>query len=160
MRSVKRYVQYVRRLIATMPADYLIIDIRSNPGGNLEIAECLMQLFTPHEVEPLQFQFRATREIERFISNDGGEVNDDFKDWVQGVTEAVANGQQYSTPAAMTDKARANVIGQEYYGTVALLIDGITYSSGDIFAAYQDSVFCPVLPGDSAWQRRFFDVAM
>lgn len=33
-------------------------------------------------------------------------------------------------------------------------------SGGDAFAAYHDSVFCPILPGDSAWQRRFFDVLM
>jgi len=32
--------------------------------------------------------------------------------------------------------------------------------SGGAFTVYQDSVVCPVLPGDSAWQRRFFDVLM
>lgn len=33
-----------------------------------------------------------------------------------------------------------------------------TTKAVEIYKAYRESVFCPILPGDSAWQRRFFDV--
>ena len=59
---------------------------------------------------------------------------------------------------------------QNWNGTMAgkpyLLVDladgknDTKIGGGAAFEAYQDSVVCPVLPGDSAWQRRFFDVLM
>jgi hypothetical protein len=34
------------------------------------------------------------------------------------------------------------------------------FQKDDIYQQYADSVFCPILAGDMAWQRRFFDVIM
>lgn len=129
--------------------DYLLVDVRSNPGGDLNAAECIVQLLTPREVVPLPFQFRATRILERFVSNDGDTPQADNGEWVSRVSESVANGQQYSRSGPMTNARSANQIGQEYYGTVGLIFDAITYSSGDIFAAqFADLKIGPVIGVD------------
>lgn len=134
--NTRFFVQMFQELLEKMPKDYLVIDIRSNPGGNLCAAERCMQFLTPFHVKPLKFQFRATREAERLTDNDGGETYADLAPWIPRVSASVINGQQYSRTGILTDEARANVFGQKYYGTVALLTDAITYSSGDIFAAH------------------------
>jgi hypothetical protein len=138
----------LRRLRKKAP-EYLLVDVRSNPGGDLNAAERIVQLLTPKTVEPLPFQFRATRILERFITNDGGTPQADNAGWVDRVGESVANGQQYSRSGPLTSPRDANDMGQEFYGTVGLIFDAITYSSGDIFAAqFADLGIGPIIGVD------------
>lgn len=147
--SPEEFVDKFRKLLLKMPPDFLLLDVRSNPGGDLNAAECIVQFLTPREVEPLPFQFRATRTLERFVSNDGGVPQADNGPWVDRVADSVANGQQYSRPGPLTERKWANHFGQEYYGTVGLLFDAITYSSGDIFTAqFADLEVGPLLGVD------------
>lgn len=127
-----------KKMLEQMPPDYLLIDIRANPGGQIDCAEICVQFLTPRRVKPLPFQFLATPFCERLVTNDGGVPDDELKDWTTRVSESVANGQQYSREMPMTDPALFDAMGakQTYFGTVGLLTDAITYSSGDIFAAH------------------------
>ena len=38
--------------------------------------------------------------------------------------------------------------------------DVVVENEVDIYQKYAESTFCPVLPGDNSWQRRFFDVIL
>ena len=150
--NVPAFISEFRRLLHLLrekAPDYLLLDVRSNPGGDLNAAESIVQFLTPKTVEPLPFQFRATRILERFVSNDGGSPQLDNAPWVDRVSDSVANGQQYSRSGPLTPPANANEFGQEYYGTVGLIFDAITYSSGDIFAAqFADLRVGPVIGVD------------
>ncbi|MEM9778757.1 MAG: S41 family peptidase, partial [Pseudomonadota bacterium] len=120
------------RLIDEMPPDRLLIDLRGNAGGNLNCAERVMQLITPNPITPLPFQFLATHGTETLVQST---ADDDLKPWQTLVSTAVTNGYMFSRDAHITPPAQANDTGQRYYGTVGLLVDAITYSTGDIFAA-------------------------
>jgi hypothetical protein len=58
------------RLLAMMPHDGLILDMRGNPGGSTPVAEECLQFLTPRQITPLPFRFAVsgvTKELaERF----------------------------------------------------------------------------------------------
>ena len=54
------YLAEVVRLLAELPQDGLIIDLRGNPGGLIWAAERLLQLFTPSQISPTRFSIIAS----------------------------------------------------------------------------------------------------
>ena len=50
-----RFVNEIADLLRQMPRKGLIIDLRSNPGGVIDTAERLLQLFTTNRIEPARF---------------------------------------------------------------------------------------------------------
>ncbi|TDG15967.1 DUF4332 domain-containing protein [Seongchinamella unica] len=120
------FVLEFRRLLAHMPSDGLIIDIRGNPGGSITNAEMLLQLLCPREIEPLPFQFLAsplTRQINR--SNP----------WGSSISTALRTGGLFSRGLPLSQPGDLNHWGQEYFGPVALLTSALSYSAADHFAA-------------------------
>jgi len=55
--------------------------------------------------------------------------------WTDSLEDAIATGEQYSQPLALTDPAWCNDTGRHYPGPVVTVADANTYSSGDLFAA-------------------------
>jgi hypothetical protein len=54
------YMQEVQRILALLPQDGLIIDVRGNGGGVIAAGELLLQLFTPRTIEPERLHFLNT----------------------------------------------------------------------------------------------------
>ena len=135
-----RFVNAFTKLITRtdFPQDGLILDVRGNPGGNIRAAESLLQLFTPHRIEPELFEFINTPlnfQICNSAPDDWG-----LKPWVPSIRDSVLTGATYSAGFPMTSDARCNGIGQIYYGPVVLITDALSYSATDIFAAgFQDN---------------------
>jgi len=127
------YLAEVIELLARLPQEGLIIDLRGNPGGLIWAAERLLQLFTPHPVQPTRFSLVAT-ELTRAMAlapqNQGW-----LGPWAASLEAAVANGELYSQALPITPTGRANDIGQVYGGPVVAVVDPNTYSAGDLFAA-------------------------
>ena len=127
------YLAEVIELLARLPQGGLIIDLRSNPGGLIWAAERLLQLFTPHPVQPTRFSLVATeltRAMARAPQNQGW-----LGPWAASLEAAVANGELYSQALPITPTGRTNDIGQVYGGPVVAVVDPNTYSAGDLFAA-------------------------
>ncbi|MDP9388914.1 MAG: S41 family peptidase [Actinomycetota bacterium] len=127
------FVDEVVRLLALLPPDGLIIDLRANPGGLIWAAERLLQLFTPRPVVPTRFSVLATaltRAMANAPQNEGL-----LAPWRQSLLEAVATGEPYSQAVPITPLERCNDVGQVYGGPVVAVVDANTYSSGDLFAA-------------------------
>jgi hypothetical protein len=127
------YLVEVIDLLARLPSDGLIIDLRSNPGGLIWAAERLLQLFTPHPVQPTRFSMLATeltRAMAQAPQNAGW-----LGPWAASLEAAVANGELYSQALPITPVPRANDVGQVYGGPVVAVVDPNTYSAGDLFAA-------------------------
>ncbi|MDP9335112.1 MAG: S41 family peptidase, partial [Actinomycetota bacterium] len=129
----KKFVDEVARVLGKLPRRRLIIDLRSNPGGYIETAESLLQLFTPNLVQPARFACRATPAMAAIAEADGN--GPDLADWAESTRAAVNLGEEYSQHLPLTDSDTAEQIQQQYRGRVVAIIDANTFSCGDLFAA-------------------------
>jgi hypothetical protein len=136
------YMQEVQRILALLPQDGLIIDVRGNGGGVIAAGELLLQLFTPRTIEPERLHFINTPLTLEVATRPG------FEPWHDSIAEAVETGSPFSDglPLAPRYAEICNMFGQRYYGPVALIIDAKCYSTTDIFAAgFQDHAIGPVV---------------
>jgi hypothetical protein len=128
-----QFLDEVDRVLRAMPRKGLIIDLRSNPGGVIEVAECLLQLFTTQVVRPVRFALRATPAMAALAEADGNGA--DLADWAASVRTALALGEEYSQHLPISDPDRCNGRPVAYRGPVVVVVNANTFSSGDIFAA-------------------------
>lgn len=136
--DVEAYVRRVRRLVADAPPDGLVVDLRGNPGGDIVAAEELLQLLSPVPIQPLGMDFintpQATALAEHaYRSRGGAGAFDDV------LREAGATAAQFLPSPSLQPRAAYNRWGQAYQGPVVLLVDALSYSAADVFAAsFQD----------------------
>jgi hypothetical protein len=145
----------ILQLMQSAAPDGLILDVRSNAGGDINAAERLLQLLTPAAITPAQFHFANTPAMQDVIARlqeldsdrlghlklleQINEVAPYFREWFSDTLEAVASGSLTTSGRPLTDPETANDTGQVYYGPVALVIDAASYSATDTFAAgFQD----------------------
>ncbi|MBR0682638.1 peptidase S41 [Roseomonas eburnea] len=132
------------RLLGVMPEDGLIIDIRDNPGGLVAHGECILQTLTPRHIQPAPAQFISTPLTAEFCRRLPA-----FGEWSVSVERALETGATYSAAFPMTAPVFANAIGQRYQGPVVLIVNALSYSTSDIFAAgFQDHGIGAVLGTD------------
>ncbi|WP_051274343.1 S41 family peptidase [Cellulomonas sp. URHD0024] len=127
------FLDEIDRVVRALPSRGLIIDVRSNPGGVIEVAERLLQLFTTKTVEPVRFALRATATIAALADADGNGA--DLADWAASVRTAIDLGEVYSQHLPISDPERCNGRPVAYRGPVVVVVDPTTFSSGDIFTA-------------------------
>ncbi len=146
MASEDDFVSEFKRLLARVPPDRLIIDLRSNAGGNPYCAERVMRLLTDRLIDPLPFEFLATPEANAWLHGPAASKDPDFRRWGALVNDSVANGFMFSPSRTLADPRKANAGRRVYKGGVALIVNAITYSTGDIFAAlFKDHQIGPII---------------
>jgi hypothetical protein len=139
-----RLLRAVSELLTDAPEDGLIIDIRGNPGGQLLAGEKLLQLFTPRRIQPISMHFLNTEEsaalaetyyAQRSKHARRGQPQPDFT----AITEAARATAAPVIPSPLPTEEECNRVGQLYQGPVVLIVDALTYSTGDVFASgFQD----------------------
>lgn len=135
----------VARILQLLPQEGLILDVRSNPGGNILSGEHLLQLFTDRQIEPEPVCLRNTTGTLAFAKHA------DLKQWLPSIDLAVETGAHYSQYFPLSDPASVNSIGRRYPGKVVVLTDASCYSTTDFFAAgIQDHEIGPVIGYDQA----------
>ncbi len=127
------FVAEVVRLLAELPQDGLIIDLRGNPGGLIWAAERLLQLFTPSSIAPTRFSIIAS-DLTRAMT-DAPQNRRSLSPWRRTLLDAIGTGEIYSQSVPITPTERCNDIGQVYGGPVITVVDSTTYSAADLFAA-------------------------
>ncbi|MDP9463574.1 MAG: S41 family peptidase [Actinomycetota bacterium] len=127
------FVAEVVRLLAELPQDGLIIDLRGNPGGLIWAAERLLQLFTPSPIAPTRFSIIAS-DLTRAMT-DAPQNRSSLSPWRRTLLDAIGTGEVYSQSVPITPSERCNDIGQVYGGPVIAVVDSTTYSAADLFAA-------------------------
>lgn len=160
------FVGEFQRLVEELPGDGLIIDVRGNGGGLITAAERTLQLLTPQEVRPSRAQF-TTSPLLLDICRRHAPSRDfrgfDLSEWIPSLEQAVATGSAYSRGYPITPPDAANDRGQRYFGPVVLVVDALSYSATDIFAAgFVDHAIGPVLGtadntgagGANVWRHR------
>jgi hypothetical protein len=138
------FLNEVRRILALLPHNGLIIDVRGNGGGFVAAGERLLQLFTPREIEPERMHFINTPLTLQAASRPGSGL----EPWRESIAESVETGSSFSDglPLSADYPRLCNSIGQQYDGPVALVTDALCYSTTDIFAAgFQDHEIGPVI---------------
>lgn len=128
-----RFVSEVADLLSQMPRKGLIVDLRSNPGGVIDTAERLLQLFTANHIEPARFACRATPAMVEITEADGNGA--DLADWATSTRAALALGEEFSQHLPITDPDVCNQLRRAYTGPVVAVVDANTFSCGDLFAA-------------------------
>jgi hypothetical protein len=96
-----------------LPKKGLIIDVRGNGGGFIELAESLLQLLTPREITPEPYQFISsplTLEMTRST------FDPDVKRWESSLSESISTGSIFSRGFLLTTIDQANNLGQLYFG--------------------------------------------
>jgi C-terminal processing protease CtpA/Prc len=141
-----QFVEEFKRVITSkgFPQQGLIIDARGNPGGKIRAGERLLQLFTPRRIIPELFEFINTPlnlEICRHAPKHW-----ELSRWAESMADAVQTGAIYSSGFPFNSEESCNDIGQVYHGPVILIIDALSYSTTDMFAAgFQDNEVGEVL---------------
>jgi hypothetical protein len=131
-------------ILKRLPQEGLIIDIRGNPGGKINLGEVILQTLTPARIYPETFQFRNTALAQAICTH--APETEGLEPWKDSIKEGLQTGAIYSAAFPKTDPARCNSRRQEYFGPVVLITDALTYSAGDIFAAgFQDHAIGYVL---------------
>jgi hypothetical protein len=142
--DVEGFVNQFLDLLAQMPPNGLILDIRGNPGGNAVMAELCLQALTPRRIdsEPLQFLCSP-------LNLSICEADDRYTAWRPSMRQAVESGAVYSAGVPPTPTELLDRVPQGYIGPVVLLTDARVYSAADRFAAgFQDNGLGPVLGVD------------
>ncbi len=139
--EVQAFVERVRELLAGAPKAGLVIDIRGNPGGDMVAAQKLLQLISPGPIVPEPVEFAntvASARMARRLYRD-----DAFK---QELRMAADTGAGYIRSPPVVEPGEYNDVGQVYSGPVVLIVDALSYSAGDIFAAgFRDHAIGEVL---------------
>jgi hypothetical protein len=135
--DVDAFVAEVARIARLLPQNGLIVDVRGNGGGTIMAGERILQFFTPKTIEPERLHFintPLTLELSR-------RPNLGLDAWRESIAQAVETGTPFSDgfPISPDEPKDCNRLGQQYYGNVVLITDGLCYSTTDIFAAgWQD----------------------
>lgn len=138
------FIGQIVDLLELMPATGLILDIRDNPGGVALIGERMLQLLTPRTIQPVSVQF-----INSSLTLQICENLPDLQPWRSSILRAVESGSMFSAALPMSDVEACNDYGQKYHGPSVLIVNGLCFSTADIFAAgFQDHAIGDILGTD------------
>lgn len=133
-------------MLDTAAPDGLVLDIRSNTGGDINAAECMLQMLTAKHIQPARFHLANTSSMLGVLRSvrDGTAPKstiEDLKAW-EGDADGIPlpEGPRLTSGQHLTTEDQANATGQIYQGPVVLLTDALTYSAAEIFAGgFQDN---------------------
>jgi C-terminal processing protease CtpA/Prc len=142
--DVGPFVDDVTEEIKRLPREGLIIDVRTNEGGRTAFAERLLQVISPERpIEPERACFvntPFTLELCNLQKSNLALGPSGLQPWIQSIDRAVTTGATFSASFPITDSALCNEPRRfRYPGPVIVVIDGLSRSSAEIFAAgFQD----------------------
>jgi hypothetical protein len=131
--NTSRYIDAVATVLRQLPRRGLIIDLRSNPGGVIDAAEQLLQLFVPKAIQPARFALRATPAMVQIAEADGNGA--DLADWASSTRIAYDLGEEFSQHFPISNPDHFTDHSPAYRGPVIAVVNPNTFSCGDLFAA-------------------------
>ena len=163
-------VQEFKRILGIMNTnapDGLVLDIRSNPGGDVQAAERMLGMLAAEPITPAQFHLANTpviqqilRQLQQESKNEAAltaqqdvqltDARADLQAWIDDVDVSAASQDVLTTGHPLTPNTLANEAGQVYRGLCTLLVDAMSYSAADIFAAgFQDHAIGQIIGVES-----------
>jgi hypothetical protein len=89
------FIDELERLLALLPREGLILDLRENGGGNIYASERALQLFTPRRIEPEPMQFINTPLNLRLCKRQA-QTDIALGPWVDSMEQALKTGSVMS----------------------------------------------------------------
>jgi len=115
------------KILPSLNQDKLIVDIRSNPGGFIPAGERLLQLLAKHKIHPSPVSFRSTEQTQKLVSLDS------LAPWRESINLRKQTGEVFSQAVPLT--TFDGLPAYRYPGSVGLIVDSMSYSTSDFFAA-------------------------
>lgn len=153
-------VVQLTRILKRMPDRGLVVDLRGNLGGQPALVKAVVELLSNQSVPQVPVSIRATELVEQFC--EAMERNETISEMLQnnptGILPAVRtarrSGLQVTGPILDIFKfipINSSDVTQQraYFGPFVTLIDGRTYSAGDLFAALQVDLNISLVVGTS-----------
>lgn len=130
--TVNQVVTKVKNLLLNelKDTDGLMFDLRGNTGGQLPLAERLIQLFSPRAIQPHTFILRNSEATQAFMALTP------FDKFTKELDEAVRTGAPFTKKLSIDSEEEVNDLGQVYFKPVAVYVDSNCYSACDTFAAH------------------------
>ncbi|MGZ3789689.1 MAG: S41 family peptidase [Bacteriovorax sp.] len=110
--------------------DGLMFDFRTNPGGQLPLAEKLVQLISPRAIVPSTFALKNSPANLYYMNN-----VDSLGPFTLAINEAQQMGLPYTKQLPIDSFEQINDIGQVYFKPVAVFVDSGCYSACETFAS-------------------------
>jgi hypothetical protein len=137
------FARRMAAILADLPQDRLIIDIRSNPGGLIPAGQKFIRLLKKGDISPSPIAFRSTASTLVF-----GRIPQ-FAAWGPSLDILWSTGQIFSQAIAVT--TYEDVPDYRYPGKIGLIIDGLCYSTSDFFTAdFRDNAVGTIIGVDAA----------
>jgi hypothetical protein len=137
------FVKRMADILADLPQDRLIIDIRSNPGGLIPAGQKFIRLLKKGDLSTSPLAFRSTPSTIVF-----GQIPQ-FAEWAPSLDILWSTGQLFSQALPVT--TYEDVPDYRYPGKIGLIIDGLCYSTSDFFAAdFRDNNVGTIIGIDAA----------
>jgi hypothetical protein len=124
------FVRGFAQVLSWMPPAGLIVDVRANPGGTIPAGEALLQLFTERPIQASRLAFRATDAIQRLAA-----ASPYFMPWRRSLQMKFETGDTFSQGYSLYADELAEGLRGVYRGKVAVIVDALSYSTTDFFAA-------------------------
>ena len=124
----------------------IIIDLRDNGGGMIEIADKLTQLFTSNDVSPMNFRLKTSPANLFYLTTLDPQGLNPF---TNSIIEANNSGSMYTKPLPLRDQAGVNSLGQYFFRPIAILTNSSCYSSCDMFSAQMQDHGAAVIYGEN-----------
>ncbi|MEA9357306.1 S41 family peptidase [Bacteriovorax sp. PP10] len=130
--TVNEVVTKVKNLLQNelKNTDGLMIDLRGNTGGRLPLAERMIQLFSPHEIQPHTYILRNSEANAFYTALTPMDL------FTKALEEAQRTNSPFTKKLPIDSVEEVNDLGQVYFKPVAVYVDSNCYSACDTFAAH------------------------
>lgn len=153
-------VPELTRLLRLMPRGGLVIDLRDNRGGDPDFAKVLTELATGGRVDAQPTMIRANEFTRRIVFEPLEDAPSQMRlmallislPYRTAVRTALKAGERFTGPSRnlYSEFVADTVERRVYFGPVVTLVNGRTFSGGDLFAAIQKDKSLSTIVGTDA----------
>jgi hypothetical protein len=152
------FLPLLAEVLERQPRTGVVLDLRGCEEGYVQTGERMLGLFTDRPVTPLGFDLRPTDWM-RDLANHSPALSP----WREPIEAARRAGDTHTATRPLTPPQRIGLHGRHYPGPVIVLVDALTYSTAEMFAAgVQDHCIGKVIGvaprtgggGGSAWSQQ------
>lgn len=143
--DIRGTVAELRRVLRQMPRRGLVVDIRGNGGGREEMVKAVVEMVHGVSIRRQILSVRSTGLVSELVGKAQGKgvgragararARAGFFRWfAEAVGSAERVGEEFSGPVEAPYESAYGEMRRAYFGAVVTVVDGRTYSAGDIYA--------------------------